>query len=83
MKLHIFPMSTLTLELDDSLAGEIARAARESRLSPDEWAKVQLASAVGAAVSAPRTRVLGLHEGEPYSMSEDFNATPDDFREYL
>ena len=76
-------MSTLTLQLDEPLANEIARAARESHLPPDEWAKVQLASAVGAAKDAPRARVLGLHEGEPYSMSADFGATPDDFREYL
>ena len=76
-------MSTLTLQLDETLATEIARAARESHLAPDEWAKVQLASAVGTAAHAPCTRVLGLHEGEAYSMSADFAATPDDFREYL
>ena len=76
------PMSTLTLHLDEPLAREIARAAEASRLAPDEWAKAQLATAAGAKSPSTPARVLGLHAGEPYAMSPDFDAPLDDFKDY-
>jgi hypothetical protein len=76
------PMSTLTLHLDEALAREIARAAEASRLTPDEWAKAQLATAASAAPPPAPSRVLGLHAGEPYAMSADFDAPLDDFKDY-
>jgi len=75
-------MSTLTLELDEVLAREIARAAEASHLPPDVWAKAQLAEAAGARPPVAPQRVLGLHAGEPYAMSADFNAPLDDFKDY-
>ena len=76
-------MSTLTLQLDDRLAREIARAAEANHLPPDEWAKAQLATAAGAQSPSAPARVLGLHAGEPYAMSADFDAPLDDFKGYL
>ena len=75
-------MSTLTLHLDEALAREIARAAEASHLPPDEWAKVRLAEAAGAKPAVAPQRVLGLHAGEAYAMSADFDAPLDDFKEY-
>ena len=75
-------MSTLTLQLDEPLATGIERAARASRLAPDEWAKVQLASAVGASPEADGGRVLGLHAGEAYAISDDFSVPLADFAEH-
>jgi hypothetical protein len=77
-------MSTLTLHLEDRLARELARAAAAQRLPLPEWAKVQLAAAAGHPPEAAHCpRVLGLHAGEPYTLSPDFNAPLEDFKEYL
>ena len=77
-------MSTLTLHLEEPLAREIARAAEASHLPPTEWAKVHLAAAAGLKPEGMvRQRVLGLHSGEPYEISPEFNAPLDDFKDYL
>ena len=77
------PMSTLTLQLDERLARKIALAAEANHLPPDEWAKAQLAAAAGGQSSHAPSRVLGLHAGEPYAMSPDFDAPLDDFKAHL
>lgn len=75
-------MSTLTLHLDERLAREIARAAESSHLPTDEWAKAQLATAAGAQSSSVPSRVLGLHVGEAFAMSPDFDEPLADFKDY-
>jgi hypothetical protein len=76
-------MSTLTIELDDSVNDLIQRAAAAANLPVEEWVRVSISRAAGASGAHQGSRRVSPLHPDMMRPAEDFNAPLEDFANHV